>query len=330
MNTLREMFWSGAKGIIQGETPDHMFFHALADVSERDVLCLFPGSDAIRQYFFGQEIHLCTIHNGKSGKCSEDCIFCAQSGHYSTQTTEYPLQDSYQLQEKGLWAATTPIQRYSIVTSGRGLKDKDVQRVAKAVEGLEDKDISCCVSLGILKDKELQQLVSAGVSRYHHNLESPRTFFSKVCTTHSFEQRVDTLNRAKSSGLSLCSGGVFGLGESDQEILEMALELREMDVDAVPLNFLVPVTGTPAADFDYLTPLRCLKIIAMFRYVLPEKEIIVCGGRQHNLGDLQTMMFLAGASGLMTGNYLTTQGVSLEDDLQLLSRLGLSPRMITK
>lgn len=324
------MSWSGAKAIIKGQEPDPSFFEALADVPERQVPSLFPGADSLRESFFGRGIHLCTIYNGKSGRCSEDCIFCAQSIHHSAQITEYGLQGVDKLQSKGIWAARTPINRYSIVTSGHGLKGNEVEHVAQSMERLQDEEISVCTSLGILEKDSLQRLASAGVGRYHHNLEAPRSFFPNVCTTHTFEERVQTLKRAKSLGFSLCSGGVFGLGESDQQVLEMAMELRGLSVDAIPLNFLTPIPGTPAEHLNFLTPLRCLKIIAIFRYVLPDKDIIVCGGRKYNLGQFQSMMFLAGASGLMTGDYLTTKGNSLEEDLQLIDQLGLCPREKTK
>jgi len=330
VNKIREIALSESKKIIKGLDPEPSFLESLTELPEEDVPCLFSGTDSLREAFFGRGVHFCTIHNGKSGRCSEDCIFCAQSMYHSTKISEYALQSIAQLQSKGLWAAKTPIHRYSIVTSGHGLRDRETEQVAQAMEGLENEDISACVSLGILEENSLQRLATAGVKRYHHNLEAPRSFFPKVCTTHSFEDRIKTLKRASESGLSLCSGGVFGLGESDRQILEMAMELRSLSVDAVPLNFLTPIPGTAAENFDFLTPLRCLKIIALFRYVLPDAEIIVCGGRNHNLGQLQSMMFLAGASGLMTGDYLTTKGYGLEEDLKLIANLGLHPRSKTE
>lgn len=185
--------------------------------------------------------------------------------------------------------------------------------------------VDLCASLGILDDDALKKLAAAGVSRYHHNLETARTHFSSICTTHTFDQRIETLAKAKKAGMSVCSGGIFGMGETDKQILELAMELKTLNVDAVPLNFLSPIPGTPLETADLLTPLRCLKIIALFRYVLPDKQILICGGREANLGILQPMIFFAGASGIMTGNYLTTQGPSLENDLDMLDQLGLVP-----
>jgi biotin synthase len=168
--------------------------------------------------------------------------------------------------------------------------------------------------------------MEAGITRYHHNLETCKSYFPQVCTTHTYDERVKTLIAAKKAGLSICAGGIFGIGETDDHIFELALALRELDIDSVPINFLVPVKGTPFSHLNNLTPLRCLKIIAFFRYFLPSKEIIICGGRENNLGELHTMVFFAGASGIMTGNYLTTKGRTLQKDLRMIDQLGFSTR----
>ena len=186
--------------------------------------------------------------------------------------------------------------------------------------------IRTCASLGILDKEDLKILKEAGMTRYHHNLETARSHFGNICTTHSYESRVDTIRAAREVGLSICSGGIFGIGETDEQVLELALTLKDLDVDAVPINFLIPIPGTPLASIEGITPLRCLKIIALFRYVLPQKDIYVCGGREANLKSLHPFIFYAGASGIMTGNYLTTKGRRLEDDLDLLKQLSFLPR----
>ena len=198
--------------------------------------------------------------------------------------------------------------------------------VADALAGLDRTGISTCVSLGILDAEDFGVLKKAGISRYHHNLETSRSHFDKICSSHTFDERVETIKVAQSEGLSVCSGGVFGLGETDEQILELALELKALNVDAVPINFLVPIKGTPTENADFLTPLRCLKIIAMLRFVLPDKDILVCGGREANLGDLTPFVFYAGASGIMTGDYLTTAGRTMDKDLEMIERLGLVVR----
>jgi biotin synthase len=212
------------------------------------------------------------------------------------------------------------------VTTGRGLADREVEHVAQALADLRSESISTCASLGILDGETLSRLKASGVTRYHHNLETSRSHFPSVCTTHTYEERIQTLKEARKAGLSLCCGGVFGIGETDEQVLELALALKELDVEAVPLNFLVPIQGTPLAESKGPSALRCLKIIALFRFVLPDKEILICGGREANLKDSHPLIFRAGANGIMTGNYLTTEGRQLRDDLSLLDRLGLVPR----
>ena len=191
---------------------------------------------------------------------------------------------------------------------------------------MDKEKLSYCASLGILDDADMKRLADAGVTRYHHNLETARSHFDSICTTHTYDERIDTIKAAQKAGMTICSGGIFGLGETDQQVLEMALELRSLNIDSAPLNFLTAIAGTPMEGQSSLTPLRCLKIIAIFRYVLGDKDILICGGREANLGVLHPMIFYAGASGLMTGNYLTTGGRQMENDLDMLRQLALVPR----
>ncbi len=315
-----------AEAIIEGIVPGHDQLLELARLPEENTMALLAGADLIRRHNFGNSIHLCCICNGKSGRCSEDCRFCAQSAHARTDAPIYGLMNKNELQQGGLRAAQTPINRYSIVTSGRRLPKHEVAAVAEALAGLGKEHIATCASLGILDQTDMELLKAAGVTRYHHNLETSQSFFQQICSTHTYEERIATLKAAQRAGLSICSGGIFGLGENDAQVLELALALRDLDVDAVPLNFLVPIAGTPLVNCQNLTPLRCLKIIALFRYVLPAKDILICGGRATNLMDLHPLIFFAGASGIMTDNYLTTTGISLADDLAMLKRLGFVPR----
>ena len=322
----RRSLLAAAEDILSGSPPDQGKYEEMADIPDKDAHLLFPGADLIRESHFGRSVHLCTICNGKSGRCSENCSFCAQSAHARTDARIYPLMEMEEMQKRGIEASKTPIHRYSIVTSGRGLPSKEVERVAGALGPLVHEGIDTCASLGILKESDLDILKRAGVTRYHHNLETSKSHFDGVCTTHTYEERVETIRAAKNAGLSLCAGGIFGIGETDRQVLELALTLKALDVDSVPVNFLVPVKGTSAEGMRYLTPLRCLKIISLFRYVLPDKEIIVCGGRKTGLKDLHPLVFYAGASGIMTGDYLTTSGRALEEDLEMLEQIGFVPR----
>ncbi|MBW1912468.1 MAG: biotin synthase BioB [Deltaproteobacteria bacterium] len=315
-----------AEEIIAGEIPEEERLRELMDIPGRDAFSLFPGADMIRNFYFNRDIHLCMICNGKSGRCPEDCRFCSQSISSRTEAPIYPLLGKDRLQEGGLYAYDTPINRYSIVTTGKRLPKIEVKAVADAMAELDQEKIGKCASLGILDYNDFEILKNAGISRYHHNLESSRSFFPSVCTTHSYEERLNTILDAQKAGLSVCSGGIFGMGETDEQILELAFALRALNVDSVSLNFLVPIQGTPLEYTHKIAPLRCLKIIAVFRYILPDRDIIICGGREHNLGDLHPLLFHAGASGIMTGDYLTTEGRSLEKDLEMIEKLGFSVR----
>ncbi|MFW5730828.1 MAG: biotin synthase BioB [Desulfonatronovibrionaceae bacterium] len=288
---------------------------------------LFPGTDLIRYSHFGKKVSICAITNAKSGRCSEDCAFCAQSGHHLSMVDEYPLKKAEELADLGKMAEGSGIRRFSMVTSGKGLTPEEIKEIGRAALEISSGRIRVCASLGVMEPQDLSFLKKSGVLRYHHNLETSPGFFPEICTTHNFSSRVDTVAAARKAGLSVCSGGVFGLGETDAQIVQLALILRDLKVDAVPLNFLIPVPGTPLENLSQLTPLRCLKIICLFRYLLPDREIIVCGGRMHNLRELHSMIFLAGASGVMTGDYLTRKGRSLGEDLELIRDLGLEPAL---
>lgn len=315
-----------AENIIAGKMPGMKSLREITRVPDSAVLSLLSGADLLREHFFGKAVHLCTICNGKSGRCSEDCRFCAQSAHYETEAPLYPLMEKEKLVEPGVHAARSPINRYAIVTTGKGLGSAEVRKIAEALSDVTARGIGACASLGILMPDDFDILKSAGVSRYHHNLETAESFFKQTCTTHRYEDRTATVQAAKAAGLQVCSGGIFGIGESDDQVLELALALRDLDVDAVPLNFLVPIPGTPMEKGAHLTPLRCLKIIATFRFVLPDKEILICGGREANLKQLHPLVFYAGASGVMTGNYLTATGRTLGSDLEMLEQLGMTVR----
>jgi len=287
---------------------------------------LLPGADLIREHYFGREVHLCAIRNIKSGRCSEDCSFCAQSAHAQTGVSVYPLLEAEEIRSTGLELAKTPVNRYSVVASGKRLAGSEVGSVARALQGLESPDLQLCASLGTLARPGFEALLQAGVKRYHHNLETAESYYGRVCTTHTYAERVETIRSAKAAGMSVCSGGIFGLGETDGQVAELALTLKKLEVDAVPVNFLIPVAGTPLAERRELSPLRCLKIIALLRFLLPDKDILVCGGREFNLKLLHPLVFRAGASGVMTGDYLTTTGRSLADDLDLIGQLNFRVR----
>lgn len=283
----------------------------------------------IRKCFRGEEIDFCSIINAKSGRCSEDCKFCAQSAHHHTSVNEHPLIDDDKILEGAVAAKEAGACRYGIVTSGRGIREAESERICAALKQIAKQvGINRCASLGSLTPDMIRQLKEAGLTRYHHNLETSENFFPQVCSTHSYQERLDTVRLVKQAGLELCCGGIFGLGEDMDDRLDLAFTLRELGVDSVPLNFLVPISGTPLEAQPPLTPREILKIIALYRFILPDKDIKVCGGREANLRDLQSWIYYAGANGSLLGNYLTTTGKPAAEDLQMIKDLNLRTKGI--
>ncbi len=297
----------------------------LNGINDSDLFFLFAEANRIKELFFGNKVHLCSIINAKSGRCPENCVFCAQSAFYKTEALVFPLVDEEQMVACAREAEAAGSTCYGIITSGTGINNgEELERICRAVRQIrQDTRIAPSCSLGIINATTAAALKDAGVETYHHNLETSRSFFPNICTTHEYENDVETIRIAKQAGMKVCGGGIFGLGESAEQRVELALTLCDLDVDSVPLNFLNPIAGTPFEGADLITPLECLKTIAIFRFILPTKKISVCGGREKNLRDLQSWMFMAGASGTMVGNYLTTMGRPPEQDLQMLSDLGL-------
>ncbi|HWR59693.1 MAG TPA: biotin synthase BioB, partial [Thermodesulfovibrionales bacterium] len=215
------------------------------------------------------------------------------------------------------------VKRFCIVTGGRAVGKAELREIASMIGKIREQGLLPCATLGLLKKEELSLLKDSGLERYHHNLETSVNFFPSVCSTHTYSDKIRTICAAQSVGLSVCAGGIFGLGESWKDRIEMAFALRELNVDSAPLNFLIPVRGTPLGATDLLSPFEALKIISLYRCILPDKEVRVCGGRRQVLGEFNSMVFMAGADSLLTGNYLTTTGTTYEDDLRLIDHYGL-------
>jgi biotin synthase len=285
---------------------------------------LFYGASRLRDHFLGRGVRLCAIVNAKSGRCAEDCAFCAQSAHHRTGIEAYPLMDPQEILQRAEEAKAMGAGRFAIVTSGKSLSEKELAKVSQAIRLLKDKaGLVPCASLGMITKETALRLKQAGLNRFHHNLETARSFFSSICTTHAYEEDLDTLRSAKQAGLQVCSGGIFGLGESGGQRLELAYTLKEMGADSVALNFLDPIPGTPLESAQPLSPLEILRFVALFRFILPDRDIRICGGREYGLRDLHPLVFWAGASGIMVGNYLSTQGRDHQVDLRMIRDLGL-------
>jgi len=308
-----------ADHIINNRRPDEKEF--LAILKTEDLEDLLKASFEIRKHFFDNTVHLCSILNTKSGMCSEDCKFCAQSKHYNADIEKYPFVHETKIKDFIKNNENNDLHRLSFVTSGKKLVNREIKKLAALVSNsFTSKNL--CGSLGILNEDELQILKDAGISRYHHNLETSRNLYDKICTTHNYDERVKTVKRAKKMGFSVCCGGIFGMGESDEDILDLANELRMLDVDSIPINFLTPVKGTPFENYNLLSPEKCLKIIAFFRFYFPDKDILVCAGRIENMRHLHENVFDAGASGIMTGDYLTQKGRAYIEDIKMIKTRG--------
>ncbi|MFA7061543.1 MAG: biotin synthase BioB [Pedobacter sp.] len=304
--------------------PDDLL--SLSQVTGSDLHLLFAEASRIRERYNGSAVSLCSIINAKSGRCPENCAFCAQSSAHTTNVQVYPLVDENEIVRCAKNAELNGARCYGIITSGTGIKPgEELEKICRSLQRIkEETSIESACSLGIMDFDTAVLLKQAGMATYHHNLETSRGFFPSICTTHDYQDDVETVSAAKRAGLKVCSGGIFGLGESFAQRIELAETLRELDVDTVPINFLNPMEGTRLADATLLSPMECLKIIAIYRFMLPEKKLMVCGGREKNLRELQSWIFMVGASGMMTGNYLTTPGRPPEQDRQMLTDLGLT------
>lgn len=279
----------------------------------------------IREDRFGKRVHLCIILNAKSGACTEDCAFCSQSIHHKGSAPVYPLVTVDHALTEAKKAASCGTRCFSLVTSGRGFQGKrERQRILRIVERIRSHTpLEVAVSLGLAEPGFLRELKTAGLCTLHHNLETAPSFYNRICTTHDFEERLRTIQDAKAAGLMVCSGGIFGLGESFRQRGELALLLKKLEVDRVPVNFLNPIPGTALEGRERMNPREALHTLAALRSVLSEQEILVCGGREVVLRSLQPLVFLAGANGIMTGNYLTTAGQGVERDTSMLEDLQL-------
>ena len=313
-----------ADRVIAGGSVTETEANRLIGATGSDIFALFLGATRIREEFLGNGVHLCAIINAKSGRCSENCAFCAQSAHFDTGVPVYPLVDQERMVAEAKSAQMNGSSCYGIVTSGTSVGEDEVSIICEALRRIRrETDIAPACSLGIISVETARALKQAGMVTYHHNLETARSFFPNICSTHDYDEDIATIRSVKEAGLRVCSGGILGLGESPAQRVELAFILRELAVESIPLNFLNPIPGTPLEGAELIAPMECLKAIALFRYVNPSREISVCGGREKNLRDLQSWIFFAGASGTMTGNYLTTVGRSSEEDWQMLADLGL-------
>lgn len=289
---------------------------------------LFYAAHKVNSHFHRKKVDLCAIISVKTGGCKEDCKFCAQSLHYKTNYKETAYLEVNEILRKAQIAKKSGIDHLGLVVSGRKIADqKELDKLSEVIRKIKEEiKIDVCVSLGEIDKEGAKKLKNVGILRYNHNLETSSSYYSKICTTHGYNNRVKTVKILKEAGIEVCCGGILGMGESIEDRISLALSLRELDVDIVPLNFLNPIAGTPLAEIEMLRPQEALRLVALFRLLLPEKKIKVCGGREVVLRDLQSFLFYVGGNGIIAGDYLTTKGRSIEDDLQMIKDLELEAR----
>lgn len=311
-----------AEDIIGGyriKRSDDTGFFLTADLEQ---LC--SGADMIRKHFKGDHVDLCSIINGRSGKCSENCKFCAQSAHHCTGIEEYPFLDEEKILAECLHNEERGVHRFSIVTAGRTLSDEDFEKAVSAYKLLESRSkMELCASHGLLTQEQFNRLHSAGVRRYHANIETSRRNFPNICTTHTYDDKLECIRRAQKAGFEVCSGGIIGMGEKWEDRIDMAVSLSELGVKSIPINALMPIKGTPLENTRRITSEDILRTVAIFRYIVPEADIRLAAGRNlmENCG---AKAFLSGADSTITGDMLTTSGNDIKGDVEMLHSMGFS------
>lgn len=283
---------------------------------------LICKANEIRQANIGNRLEQCGILSARSGLCSEDCKFCAQSAKHNTNVPVHPLKGKEQIVEAAENAKAIGAEKFGIVTSGNRLTRAEVEIIGEAIFRIKEEiGISVCASLGALEKPQLEFLKEAGLSRYHHNIETSRRFYSEIVSTHDFDERINTIKAAKEVGLEVCSGGIIGMGESWDDRLDMACTLKELDVDSVPINILIPIAGTPLENVEPISREDVIRTICIFRIILKDKTIKIAAGREAALKESQIEGFMAGANGMIIGGYLTVNGNDLESDYALIKEI---------
>lgn len=291
---------------------------------EAELSELQAGAFLLQKHFRGNHIDLCTIVNGRSGRCSENCKYCAQSAYHHTGVEEYPLMSKEELFRHAKANQEGGANRFSIVTSGRALSGKEFENVLEAYKEMNDTlSIHLCASHGILTEEQLQKLYEAGVRQYHHNIETSKRYFPEICTSHTYDDRIKTIKLAQKAGLNVCSGGIIGMGETWADRIDMAISLSELNIKSIPINSLMAIPGTKLEGMPPLSGDDILRTIALFRFINPEADIRMAAGRKL-MPENGATAFKAGASASITGNMLTTSGTTMKDDLEILKKLGLT------
>jgi biotin synthase len=311
-----------AEKSLEGEILDREEMKAVLGASDEQLPELLSAAFKVRYRYFGKRVQIHMLMNAKSGLCPEDCHYCSQSSVSKAPIDKYPLLPKEKLIAGAMKAKAAGAVRFCIVNSGRGPTPKEIRALTEVVRDIKRKvEINICCSLGLMDEGAVQALKEAGVERINHNLNTSESHHPNICTTHTYADRVDTVNNVKSVGLSTCCGGIMGMGETDDDVIELALSLRKLGIDSIPVNFLHPIEHTPFAAFNHLTPQRCLKILCLFRFINPDKELRVGGGRELNLRSLQPLS-LYPANSIFVNGYLTTTGQEASEAHRMIADLG--------
>lgn len=294
------------------------------NTSDDDLLALLQAAFTVRSRYFGKTVRLQMLQNAKSGACQEDCHYCSQSAVSTAPIERYNLLPQEQMIEGARRAAASKAQRYCIVISGRSPLDREIDEIGRAVRAVKQEiPIQICCSLGLMNEAQARRLKAAGVDRINHNLNTSEAYHASICTTHTFQDRLRTIRNARAAGLEICSGGIVGMGEQDEDLIDLAMALRDVKPDSIPVNTLHPVAGTPLEHCDQLTPQRCLKVLCLFRFLHPRTEIRIAGGREHNLRSLQPLA-LYPADSVFVNGYLTTPGQPAPEVWGMIKDLGFT------
>ncbi len=311
-----------AEQVLEGHSVTREEGLEILQTDEAQLLPLVNAAYTIRHAYFGRTVTIQMLFNAKSGACQEDCHYCSQSSISTASIDRYALVSADDMLKGARQAHEAKAQRYCVVISGRSPLEKEVTDIASAVKRIKQElPMQVCCSLGLLTEPQAKRLKAAGVDRINHNLNTSETYHSSICTTHTYQDRVTTLKNARAAGLELCSGGIVGMGESDEDLVDLAFALQDVNPDSIPLNMLHPIPGTPLADANHLTPQRCLKILCLFRFVHPRRELRAAGGREFNLRSLQPMALYV-ADSLFVNGYLTTPGQPGHEVERMLADMG--------
>jgi len=324
--TNYDLIFSLGKKILAGQAITFDEAITLTTIEATDIPILLGVANKIREKFTGSTVDTCQILNARSGGCSENCKFCAQSVHHDVDVDVYPLMKEDDIIKAAQKAEADHAYRFCVVTAGCGMEgDADFAKITSAIQRIgSETSLQRCCSLGTLQEKHVNALKEAGITRYHHNLETSESYFKEICTSHTYQERIDTIKRVKAANLEVCSGGIIGMGETWRQRIELAFTLKELNVDSIPINVLNPVKGTALEHQEKLNPMEILQTFAIFRLILPTKILRYAGGREQNLGELVPLGFLSGINGMLIGNYLTTQGRGAKQDIQTVNDLGMT------